>query len=58
MHLIFQKKKPKADQGASFTWEAAPTQTKTYQRGNFDHQQSSQTRNVLGSGSKNWSSFY
>jgi hypothetical protein len=30
---------------------------KTYQRGNFDHQQSSQTRNVFGSRSRNWSSF-
>jgi hypothetical protein len=27
-------------------------------RGNFDQQQSSQTHNVFGSGSKNWSSFY
>jgi hypothetical protein len=34
------------------------TDKKTYQRGNFDHQQSSQTRNVFGSGSRNWSNFY
>jgi hypothetical protein len=30
---------------------------KTYQRGNFDHQQSSQTCNVFGSGSRNWGIF-
>jgi hypothetical protein len=48
MLSIFQKMKPKAEQGGSFTWAAATTTTKTYQRGNFDHQQSSQTRNVFG----------
>jgi hypothetical protein len=56
MLLISHKKKPKAEQGDSFTW-AVPTPTKTYQRGNFNHQQSSQTRNVFGSGGRNWSSF-
>jgi hypothetical protein len=58
MLRIFQKKKPRAEQGDSFTSAAAQTPTKTYQRGNFDHQQSSQTRNVFGSGSRNWRSFY
>jgi hypothetical protein len=30
---IFQKKKPKADQGDSFTWAAAPTLTKKLTNG-------------------------
>jgi hypothetical protein len=39
--------KPKAGLGDSFTWETPPEMTKTYQRSNFDRQQSSQTRNVF-----------
>jgi hypothetical protein len=31
---------------------------KTHKRRNFDHQQSSQTRNVISSHSRNWSGFY
>jgi hypothetical protein len=58
MRLISQKKKPSAEQGASFSWAAAPKQTKNLPTSNFDHQQSSQTPNVFGSGSRNLSSFY
>jgi hypothetical protein len=49
---------PKAEQEDSFIWAAETTPKKTYLRGNFDHQQSSQTHNVFGSGSRNWSSFH
>jgi hypothetical protein len=58
MRFIFQKKKPKADQGASSTWIAALPQTKNYQRGNSNHQQSSQTHDFLGSRSRKWGSFF
>jgi hypothetical protein len=48
----------KSRAGGFFYMGATQKLTKTYQRGNFNHQQSSQTRNVFGSGSRNWSSFY
>jgi hypothetical protein len=35
MRLIFQKKKPKAEQGASFTWAATPTKKKNLPTGQF-----------------------
>jgi hypothetical protein len=44
--------------GLFYMGSSTNTEKKTYQRGNFDHQQSSQTRNVFGSGSRNWGSFY
>jgi hypothetical protein len=52
------EKETKSRAGGSFTWAETSTMTKTYQQGNFDHSQSSQTRNAFGSGSKNWSSFF
>jgi hypothetical protein len=35
MHLIFQKKKPKAEQGGSSTWVAALKKTKYLPAGQF-----------------------
>jgi hypothetical protein len=58
MRLIFQKKKPKAEQGLLLHGHQHQHRQNTYQRGNFNHQHSSQTRDVLGSGIRNWSSFY
>jgi hypothetical protein len=56
--LIFQKMKPKADQGGSFTWAATTNRQKTYQRRNFNHQQGSKTCNVVSGRSRIWISFY
>jgi hypothetical protein len=53
------EKEAKSRAGGFFYMGSSPkTDIKTYQRGNFDHQQSSQTCNVLSSGSRNWGSFY
>jgi hypothetical protein len=58
MRLIFQKEKPRAEQGGSSTWVTALTQPTNLPTGNFNHQHSSQTRDVIGSGSGNRGSLY
>jgi hypothetical protein len=56
-YLSEKEAKSKAG-GFFYMGSSTKNRQRTYQRSNFDHQQSSQTRNVFSSGSSNWSSFY
>jgi hypothetical protein len=55
----YLSEKEATNRAGGFFYMGSRTKTeKTYKRGNFNHQHSSQTRDVFGSGSSNWSIFY
>jgi hypothetical protein len=56
--LSFRKGSQKQSRGVLLHGQQHQHRKKTYQRGNFDYQQSSQTRHVFGSGSIKWGSLF